>query len=208
VVIGFRSKSIIGEPGEATATRAFTLTAGFGYPTGYIFETLRGLGLSYEAAAYDNPGRSDQLPGCMMAYAACDASKVSQVTQLMLQNLERLQGSDADMQPDWFNRSKELISTADALEHETPDQQAERDALDELLGLGYDYHDRLNHNIGTVTLDDIRAYADSRLRDCIVTICTPDPGSVNVPTGRQDFSPFPKVDLTPKGIQLDTGAPH
>jgi zinc protease len=208
VVIGFHSASIIGEPSEGIATRAYTLAAGFGYPTGYIFETLRGLGLSYEAAAYDNPGRSDQLPGCMMAYAACDAGKVNQVTDLILLNMARLQGTDADMQPDWFNRSKELISTADALEHETTAQQAERDALDELLGLGYDYHLHLNQEMSTVTLDDVRAYAATRLRDCIVTICTPDPDSVKVAAGRREYTSFPVVDLTPKGIQLDTGAPR
>jgi zinc protease len=208
VMIGFHSGSIIGEPTEAAATRAFTLAAGFGYPTGYIFETLRGLGLSYEAAAYDSPGRSADLPGCMIAYAGCDPSKVTQVTDLILLNMARLQGTDADMQPDWFTRSKELIATADAMEHETPDEQAERDALDELLGLGFDYHTHLNDAINNVLLDDVRGYARTRLRDCVVTICTPDPSAVQVSTGRRDYAAFPKVDLTPKGVQLDTGAPR
>ena len=208
ILIGFHSGSVIGDPGEAAATRAYTLAAGFGYPTGYIFETLRGKGLSYEAAAYDSPGRNDKLPGCLLAYAACDPSKVNEVAGIMLLNIARLQGTDADMQPDWFTRSKELIATADALEHETPDQQSERCALDELLGQGYDFHDRLNQQIMTVTLDDVRAYARTRLRDCIVTISTPDPDSVQVKAGRVEYSTFPTVDLTPKGVQLDTGAPR
>jgi zinc protease len=208
VMIGFHSASVIGEPAEAAATRAFTLAAGFGYPTGFIFETLRGLGLSYEAAAYDSPGRSADLPGCMIAYAACDPSKVTQVTDLILLNMARLQGSDTDMQPDWFTRSKELIATADAMEHETPDEQAERDALDELLGMGFDYHTRLNDAINNVTLDDVRGYARTRLRDCVVTICTPDPSAVQTAVGQRIYPAFPKVDLTPKGVQLDTGAPR
>jgi predicted Zn-dependent peptidase len=208
IAIGFKSSSIIGEPDEAAATRAYTLAAGFRYPTGYIFETLRGLGLSYEAAAYDSPGRSSELPGCLLAYAACDASKVTQATQLMLLNIARLQGTDDDMQADWFARSRELISTADALEHETPESQAERVALDELMGLGFDFHDKLNQWIDNVTLDQVRAYARTRLRDCVVTICTPDPESVQISTGKKEYTSFPKVDLTPKGIQLDTGAPH
>jgi zinc protease len=208
IAIGFKSASVLGEAGEAAATRAYTLAAGFGYPTGYIFETLRGLGISYEAAAYDSPGRGPELPGCMLAYAACDAGKVNQATQLMLMNMARLQGTDADMQADWFARSRELISTADALEHETPDSQAERGALDELLGLGFDYHDKFNQQVNDVTLDQVRTYARTRLRDCIVTICTPDPDSVQIPTGKKEYPSFPKVDLTPKGIQLDTGAPH
>jgi predicted Zn-dependent peptidase len=208
VIMGFHSNSVIGDSGEAAVTRAYTLAAGFGYPTGYIFETLRGLGLSYEAAAYDSPGRSGQYPGSFIAYAACDPRNINQVTQLMLLNLARLQGTDDDMQPDWFNRSKELIATADALEHETPDAQAERDALDELMGQGYDYHDKLNAKIDSVTLDEVRAYARTRLRECVVTICTPDPTSVSVQAGKFEFPAFPKVDLTPKGVQLDTGAPH
>jgi len=144
----------------------------------------------------------------MIAYAACDPSKVTQVTDLILLNMARLQGSDTDMQPDWFTRSKELIATADAMEHETPDEQAERDALDELLGMGFDYHTRLNDAINNVTLDDVRGYARTRLRDCVVTICTPDPSAVQTAVGQRIYPAFPKVDLTPKGVQLDTGAPR
>jgi zinc protease len=208
VLIGFDSHSIIGEPAEPTAIRTYTLAGGFSYPTGYIFETLRGKGLSYEAGAYDSPGRSDKLTGTMIAYAACDASKVSQVTDDLLMNIARLQGTPADMQQDWFDRSKDLITTADALEHETPDEQAERVALDELFGLGYDYHDKFPAQIDSVTLADIGAYARNRLRNCVVTICTPDPDAAKVALGKHEYSSFPTVDLTPKGIQLDTGAPR
>jgi predicted Zn-dependent peptidase len=144
----------------------------------------------------------------MLAYAACDGSKVNQVTDILLQNMARLQAPDADMQPDWFVRSQDLITTSDALEHETPEAQAERVALDELFGLGYDYHDKFASQINGVTLDGIRAYARGHLRDCVVTICTPDPASVTVAAGKREYTSFPTVDLTPKGIQLDTGAPH
>jgi zinc protease len=207
VVIGFGSNSVIGEPAEATGTRAYTLAAGYSYPTGYIFETLRGLGLSYEAAAYENPGQSEKIPGALWVYAACDPSKVNEVTRQLLLNIARLQGGDADMQPDWFTRSQGLIVTSDAMQNETPEQQSERAALDELFGLGYDYHDKFAERIGAVTLDGIRAYARTRYRDCVVTICTPDTEVLNIPKGKQEYSSFPTVDLTPKGIQLDTGAP-
>jgi predicted Zn-dependent peptidase len=155
----------------------------------------------------ESPGRSSQFPGTSIAYAACDASKVNEVARLLLLNVARLQGNDADMQPDWFSRSGNLIITGDALEHETPDAQAETDALNELFGLGYDFHQQFAAQISAVTLDDIRNFARRRLRDCVVTICTPDPSVVQVPTGKQEYSSFPTVDLTPKGIQLDQGAP-
>ena len=207
VVIGFDSHSIIGEPAEPTAIRAFTLAGGFSYPTGYIFETLRGLGLSYEAAAMESPGRAAEFPGGSIAYAACEPRNVNQVASILLTNVARLQSTDADMQPDWFARSGNLITTGDALEHETPDAQAQRVALDELFGLGYEFHQQFAHQINAVTLDDIRAFARQRLRDCVVTICTPDPQSVSIAAGRREYASFPTVDLTPKGIQLDQGAP-
>ena len=58
----------------------------------------------------------------------------------MLENIARLQGTPAEINEDWFKRSKELIVVADAMENETPAQQAEQAALDELYGLGYDWH--------------------------------------------------------------------
>ena len=60
VVIGFESHSQIGEPDEARLIVAQCLTGGYGYPTGYIFETLRGQGWSYEAASENVPGQSEQ----------------------------------------------------------------------------------------------------------------------------------------------------
>ena len=57
VVIGYKSDSVIGDPTNYTLDVIDTLTSGFTYPTGYIFETLRGLGLVYVADARNVPGR-------------------------------------------------------------------------------------------------------------------------------------------------------
>jgi zinc protease len=208
IFIGYRSGSIIGDPGQYTATRAYTLAGGFRYPTGYIFETLRGLGLVYEAAIFDVPGQSSKIPGCMLSYAGCEPRNVNEVIRQMLLNTARLQGSAEDIQPDWFHRSQELITTGDALDRETPDQQAETAALDELFGLGFNFHDQFAPGINAVTLADVQTYARSRLRDCVVTICTPNPELVNIAAGVRQYTSFPPVNLTPKGVQLDTGAPR
>jgi len=117
-----------------------------------------------------------------------------------------LQGTPADVQPDWFTRSKLLITTADALENETPTQQAMTAGIDELLGLGYDYHHGFPDRINAVTLDQVRAAAKTRLRQCVVTVCTPNPDAVNIKTGPRSYTEFPPVDLTPRGVQHDTGA--
>ena len=94
------------------------------------------------------------------------------------------------MQPDWFARSKLLITTADALDHETLSAQADGAALDELYGLGFDAHRRFAASINRVTLDQVRqAVAAARLRSCMVTICTPTPDAVTVHPRRAERTP-------------------
>jgi zinc protease len=205
VVVGFKSNSITGDPANSILDVGQTMAGGWGYPTGYLFETLRGRGLVYVVQATNNPGRNKDIPGNFYVFAGCDPSKVNEVVDQILLNIGRLQGSDSDMQEDWFKRSKLLITTADALENETPASQASVAALDELFGLGYDYHAKFAPSINAVTLDQIRATAASRLHDCVVTISTPDPDAVKIATGVRSYASFPTVDLTPRGVQHATG---
>jgi predicted Zn-dependent peptidase len=122
----------------------------------------------------------------------------------MLLNLARLQGTTKDLQEDWFTRSKDMIVIADALQDETASDQAQQAATDELLGLGYDYHAGFADRIKSVKIDQIADVARRRLRDCVVTISTPNPDAVKVKTGMRTYDSFPAVDLTPKGVKHDT----
>jgi zinc protease len=204
IVVGFNSKSVSGDPANYVLDVGQTMAGGWGYPTGYLFETLRGKGLVYVVEATNNPGRSDKTPGTFYVFAGCDPSKVNEVVDQILLNVGRLQGTDADMQKDWFSRSKLLITTAEALDNETPESQASVAAIDELFGLGYDYHSKFAAGINGVTLDQIRATAASRLHDCVVTISTPDPEAVHIKAGVRTYASFPAVDLTPRGVQHST----
>jgi zinc protease len=205
VVVGFKSKSVQGDPANYILDVGQTMAGGWGYPTGYLFETLRGRGLVYVVQAENNPGRDAKIPGNFEVFAGCDPTKVNEVVDQILLNIGRLQGTDADMQADWFSRSKLLITTADALDNETPEAQASSAALDELFGLGFDYHKQFSPGINGVTLDQIRAIAGSRLHDCVVTISTPNPEAVTIKTGVRSYPSFPTVDLTPRGVQHATG---
>lgn len=204
IVVGFNSRSVAGDPANYVLDVGQTMAGGWGYPTGYLFETLRGRGLVYVVEATNNPGRNARLPGTFYVFAGCDPARVNEVVDEILLNIGRLQGTDADMKRDWFERSKLLITTADALENETPASQASQAAIDELFGQGWDYHAQFAPGINAVTLDQIRAAAATRLHDCVVTICTPDPDAVKIPTGVRTYSSFPTVDLTPRGVQHST----
>lgn len=204
VVIGFKSDSVIGEPANYPIDVADTMTSGYGYPTGYLHEILRGRGLVYVVHAQNWPGRSESLPGTFLVYAGCDPKKVNEVIDVILENIARVQGTAADMQEDWFERAKGLIVTSDAMDNETAGEQASTAALDELYGLGYNYHEQFPDRIQAVTLPRVRSVAARKLRDCVVTVSTPMPELVEAKPGRREYRSFPPVDLTPKGVQHDS----
>jgi zinc protease len=206
VMIGFNANNIIGGPDWFDLEMGQTLTGGYSYPTGYLFETLRGKGLVYVVQAQNGAGRSKDLPGSFQVFAGCDPSKVNEVVELCLLNIARLQGSEKDINATWFGRAKELIAVADAMDHETPAAQAMTAALDELYGQGYAWHDQFAERIRAVTMPAVQAVARQRLRECVVTISTPAPDRVKVKPGKRVYESFPVVDLTPRGVQHDTGA--
>jgi zinc protease len=205
VIIGYKSDSIIGDPTNYTLDVIDTLTSGFTYPTGYIFETLRGLGLVYVADAHNVPGRDAQVGGMFEAYAGTGPENVNKVVELILQNIARVEGTPKDVNMDWFKRSKELMVVADAMENETPSAQAQLAAVDEVLGLGYDYHNQFADEVRKVDLPQVQQVARQRLRECIVTISTPRPELVQIKAGVRTYTSFPEVDLAPKGVQHDVG---
>ncbi len=208
VILGYESQSVVGDAEKPALTVATAMASGYGYPTGYLFETLRGLGLVYTTFAQDLPGRNKDLPGGFVAVAGCDPANVTQVTDLMLLNIARLQGTPADLQEDWFRRSKQMIMISDALDQETAEAQATVAAEDELLGLGFDDSGKLPEKIAAVKIGDIGHVARTRLRDCVVTICTPKPELVKIPIGVRTYDSFPPVDLTPKGVKHDSKSPQ
>jgi len=203
VIIGFNSRIVVGEPDNFPLTVADNMCSGYGYPTGYIFEILRGRGLVYDANAMIFPGRSQELPGTFLAYAGCDAKNADECIDVILENIARLQGTPQDMQVDWFERSKKLITTADALNNQTAAEQAQTAALDELFGLGYDFHDHFAERINSVQITDVQRVARMRLNQCIVTVTTDHPELVKTKEGTRTYTKFPPVDLTPKGVGHD-----
>src|SRR5665213_1824706 len=97
VVIAYNSDSVVGEPDTYRFAVAQTLTGGYTYPTGYLFETLRGLGLVYVVQSANMPGLSVKMPGTFFVFAGCDPKNVNEVVEQSLLNVARLQGTPADI---------------------------------------------------------------------------------------------------------------
>jgi zinc protease len=205
VVIGYRAGPYYGDPANDPLTVADAVTSGYGYPTGYLHEILRGRGLVYVVHALNSPGLSPKLPGTFFVYAGCDPKNVNEVVDVILENIARLQGKPEEVNTDWFQRSKDMAIVGQAMELQTPAEQAAAAALDELYKLGYDYHLHFADRVRKVTLPDVQAAARQRLVQCVVTVSTPAPELVKVKEGRREYDAFPPVDLTPRGVQHDTG---
>jgi zinc protease len=206
IFIGYKSNSLVIDPQHEPLIMADTLTSGYTYPTGYIFETLRGLGYVYDANAQNFWGINAKLPGTFWAYAGCDPKNVDACIDEILLNIARLQGSDKDLDLDWFGRSKNLVTSVDAMQNETAASQAATAALDEMFGLGYDYHAGFSARINAVTADQVRQVARQRLRNCVIAVSTSKPELVaKAKEGVRRYEKFPPVDLTPQGVQHDTG---
>ena len=122
----------------------------------------------------------------------------------MLQNIARLQGSEQDLIPGWFERSKQLMLISEAMDQETASEQAATAALDELYGMGYDYHLKAPEKIRAVELNDIGIVSSIRLSRAVITISTPNPDLVEIEPGTRQYEQLPPVDLTPKGVEHDT----
>ena len=205
VFIGYQSDESVQDFQRDPLILCKSLTTGYGYPTGYVFETLRGLGLVYDANADNFWGLNEKLPGAFWSYAVCDPKNVDQCLDQMLLNFARLQGSDQDIDTKWFDRAKHMIVSIDAMDNETAEKQASVAALDELYGLGYQYHDDFAKRIQAVTIDQMREAAKTRLRDCVIAVSTAEPELVKTKAGVREYKSFPKADLTPKGTQHDVG---
>ena len=203
VVVGYDARCVIGDPQNFPLDVADTMTSGFGYPTGYLHEILRGRGLVYVVHAKNSPGLNVNLPGTFFVYAGCDPSKVNEVVDIILENIARVQGSPKDVNEDWFARSKELVVVSDAMDNQTAAEQAATAGRDELYGLGYDYHDRFADRIKAVDLSTVRDVSRARLVRCLVTVSTPAPERVTVKPGTRTYASFAAVDLTPKGVEHD-----
>lgn len=203
VIVMFDSNTVLGDPGYESLVVAHTMASGYNYPTGYLFDTLRGQGLVYDVNSIVMPGVSYKTPGSFIVYAACEPANVDKVVDGILLNIARLQSNTKDLIPGWCDRAKQLISTAYSLDQETPAAQAENMALDELYGLGAGYHDDFVKRINKVTENDVRAISRELLKKCIITVTTPQPNKVSAKKGDRTYDSFPEIEMAPKGVSHD-----
>jgi zinc protease len=147
------------------------IISGWDLPSGWLHEELRGKQLVYVVHAYNQAGLRQ---GAFIVYAACQPQSASEVTRIIDKNLRKAASYKPSQQE--LAEAVNLIVTAELLDRQQPASLAASAAVDELLGLGYDFGSKLEQRYRGVTPADVARVAQKYLGQPLRTyVTTPDP---------------------------------
>ncbi len=132
--------------------------SGASLPGGRIFGRLREEQLVYDANAYDSPGIER---GMFVVYAASTPQNRPRAEAIIEEELQRARESGFTSEE--LARAKTMCIASNAIDLQTPDQQARGFASDELLGLGFRNANSYEAKISAVTNEQVRAAAQKYL---------------------------------------------
>ena len=145
------------------------VTSGIGYPGGWLHETLRGQKLVYYVHAWNNalPERGYFAILAGTAPATADTALAIIREKVAKAKSDYVTASELDMGKRICNIMEDLYYA------QTTASQADRCALYEIYGLGYDYQDKFKQRIDAVTADEVRAVANKYLTQSVTLIIKP-----------------------------------
>jgi zinc protease len=130
------------------------------------------MGLAYYVGASQMQGL---VTGLFAFYLGTDPQKVEPVKTALLDEIRKL-ASDG-LTSDELARAKKKIIGQQQIANQSNDSFGFQCALDELYGLGFNYHKSLEHDVEAVTLEDIKRVAAKYFRDqpyVLATVRPPD----------------------------------
>ncbi|WP_170161564.1 M16 family metallopeptidase [Desulfosoma caldarium] len=145
--------------------------SGIGYPGGRLHSALRGgdKDLVYVVHAFPFSGYRAGYFGVITQTTLKNARQVESIIHEHLDRIMREPISEEELQ-----RAKDMVITMHVLELESLEAQARSAAVNEVLGLGYDYALRYPDLVRSVTAHDVRALAQELLKDRLVVRTVPE----------------------------------
>ncbi|MDY6913905.1 MAG: pitrilysin family protein [Planctomycetota bacterium] len=148
-----------------------TIISGYRLPAGWLHSELRGRQLVYVVHAYNWPGLA---PGAFITHAACQPEKAGQVIRIIRKHLRRAANYKPTQRE--IDRAVGAILTAKLLENQSMEALSIQAALDELYGLGHDFHNKLTRHYRAVKPADVLRVGRKYLSGgFVVTVTTPQP---------------------------------
>jgi len=169
VIIAFPGMKLSDIDDRMSGTLLEAVMSGLSYPTGWIFDELRGRQLVYSAHGVNRPNLD---PGYIVFMATCQPEKVGQVvavTRRFIQKAKRGEITDAE-----FDRARQLALATHALSRQTNADLAADAAINELYGLSYDFSDRVPDALRRVTKADAVAFARKYFKHSVQIVVSPD----------------------------------
>ncbi len=171
VFFGYPTASIFQKEDYAAMTLLGAVMAGYHYPGGWLHTELRGAGLVYAVHAFQMTG---PVPGYFDILAQAHPDKLDEVVARIERNVQR--AKEGHIGEDEFHTAVQRVIALQAQENTTIAEQAQQAALDELYGLGYDYHRSFDARIEAVKLKDVVAAARKYFGNHVLVTSSPEKG--------------------------------
>lgn len=168
VLAGYPTPSILQKEDFAAVTVLGAVMAGYRYPGGWLHNELRGEGLVYFVHAYPVTG---PVPGYFDIIAQTRPDRVEEVVKRIEKNVER--AKKGDIGKDEFQTAVDRVVALHAQENTTIAAQAQQAALDELYGLGHDYHKSFDSRIQAIKLEDLTEVAKKYFGNHVLVTSSP-----------------------------------
>ncbi|MEJ5364051.1 MAG: pitrilysin family protein [Desulfosoma sp.] len=145
--------------------------SGIGYPGGRLHAALRGgdNNLVYVVHAFPFSGYRAGYFGVITQTTQKNGQRVESIIHEHLDRIMKEPVGDEEMQ-----RAKDMVITMHLLELESLEAQARSAAVNELLGLGYDYAARYPDLVRAVTAEDVRKLAEELFAGRLVVRTVPE----------------------------------
>ena len=103
---------------------------------------------------------------------------MAEVYRIITEQLDRARAGEFTEQE--LAIAKNIITTTEIMSRQTNSDVAMQAALDELYGMGYDYHDQFAERVRHVGLAEVKDIAIRFLTTPVITVVTPAPEKVQL----------------------------
>jgi zinc protease len=157
-------------PDRDTLVLLKTYLGGYSSPSGALLhETLRGKGLVYTVRASTIPGPAGGMFLITALGEPQNARAIADTIQALVENVKKGDVSDV-----LFNAAKDQAISGKKLDLPTVADISSHQALNEVLGVGYDDDRKFPERIGAITKDELVRVANKYLTTPTLVVLTPD----------------------------------
>jgi zinc protease len=145
--------------------------SGIGYPSGWLHESLRGgnRSLVYVIHAFPRSGIDGGHFGIITQTTMANYEKVVEIILAKLKKIQQQQLNSEELAA-----AKDMIVTMHEMSLETNGAQARSAAVNQILGLGYDWDDRYPELIDQVSAEDVLKVAGKIFRNHLLVSAIPE----------------------------------